>query len=261
MKESKSIAIEIKNVKKVYPIGKNQIEVLRDISLHMEPGSFTSIIGQSGCGKSTLLKMIAAIETPTSGKVELNGQEVKKPSVDVGVLFQESRLLPWYDVAKNVEFGLPRWSDKGERQKLVQEYIDLVGLSGFEHALPEQLSGGMKKRVSIARTLINKPHVLLLDEPFGALDAFTKISLQNEVRDLCKNAGITTVLVTHDIDEAIYLGNQVVIMSPKPGVVKKVIPIELQGERDRTSEAFAQYRKEIFQEFFAMSDANIEYYI
>ena len=143
----------------------------------------------------------------------------------------------------------------------MQEYIDLVGLTGFEHALPEQLSGGMKKRVSIARTLINRPHVLLLDEPFGTLDAFTKILLQNELRSICEKTGITTVLVTHDIEESIFLGNQVVILTPKPAYVKKVIPIQLEGRRNRTSEEFTFYRKKIFQEFFDMNDTDIGHYM
>jgi ABC-type nitrate/sulfonate/bicarbonate transport system, ATPase component len=259
MKETEAIGIEIKNLKKVYSLGSGDLEVLRDISIHVEPGSSTSIIGQSGCGKSTLLKIIAALEKPSSGRVEFNGIEVTKPSVDVGVLFQESRLLPWYDVEKNVDYGLPRSVKKDERKKRVQEYIDLVGLSGFEHALPEQLSGGMKKRVSIARTLINKPHILLLDEPFGALDAFTKIGLQNELRHICERTTITTILVTHDIEEAIFLGSQVIIMSPKPGIVQKVIPVRLEGKRNRTSEEFSVYRKEIFKEFFDKNDSNFEF--
>jgi sulfonate transport system ATP-binding protein len=260
MKETEAINIDIKNLKKIYSLGNEDLEVLRDICIHVDAGTSTSIIGQSGCGKSTVLKIIAALEKPSSGQVEFNGKEVTKPSLDVGVLFQESRLLPWYDVEKNVDFGLPRSVKKDERKKLVQEYISLVGLSGFEHALPEQLSGGMKKRVSIARTLINKPHVLLLDEPFGALDAFTKIGLQNELRNICEKTTITTILVTHDIEEAIFLGSQVVIMTPKPGVVKKVIPINIKGKPQRTSEEFSLYRKEIFKEFFDMDDTNIDNY-
>lgn len=249
MDESKRGLIEIKHVRKNYRLMKKDLEVLRDINLRAEPGTFTSIIGQSGCGKSTLLRMIAALEAPTAGTIERDGQPVKKPSVDVGVLFQESRLLPWYTVYQNIDFGLPRQVGKEERDKLVQQYLSLVGLTGYAHALPEQLSGGMKKRVSIARTLINRPHVLLLDEPFGALDALTRISMQNDIRRLCVQDGITTILVTHDIEEAIYFGDQIVILTPKPGLIKSVVSIHLDASRDRTSDAFINYRKEIYHNF------------
>lgn len=253
--------ITIKQAGRSYLLGGERLEVLRGIDLQIEPGTFTSIIGQSGCGKSTLLRLIAGLEPPSSGQVIFQGEEITGPSLDIGVLFQDSRLLPWYSVEQNIDFGLPRRIKRAERRELVQKHIALVGLKGFEKALPEQLSGGMKKRVSIARTIINNPQVLLLDEPFGALDAFTKISLQDEVHKLCRAAGITTILVTHDIDEAVYLGNQVVIMSNKPGSIKKVIPVDLPEPRERTSATFYQYRKEIYEEFFYMSKSDIEFFI
>ncbi len=251
MNHQGSVDIRVSNVSKSFRIDGRDLPVLNDISLDMPPGSFTSIVGQSGCGKSTLLRIIAGIEAPSAGEVTLNGVPVTGPSLTVGVLFQDSRLLPWLSVHRNIDFGLPRHVGKKERRELVGHYLRLVGLSGFENALPEQLSGGMRQRVSIARTLINDPHVLVLDEPFGALDAFTKVTLQNEVKDLCQRAGVTTVLVTHDIEEAVYLGDQVVIMGPKPSTIRRIVRVELPTERDRTGAEFSEYRRQISREFFS----------
>ncbi len=257
------MALEVKNVRKVFSINKDGIEVLKDINLNIKDGEIVSIVGSSGCGKSTLLKMLIGLEDVTEGDITINE---KKPyetdSTEVGMIFQEARLFPWKNVYKNIEFGIARKDiSKNEKKELVEYYIELVGLKGFEKALPDQLSGGMKQRVSIARTLINKPKILLLDEPFGALDAFTKINLQNEMLNIWEKEKTTMIIVTHDIDEAIYLGHKVVVMSPKPGIIQKEFEIDISRPRSRTSDDFDYYRKKIYKEFFGENIANIEYII
>lgn len=242
--------IEISHVGQTFSISGESLEVLSDIHINLQAGEFMTIVGQSGCGKSTLLRIIAGLDSPSRGEVRIDGEKVTGTSLNVGVLFQESRLLPWYTVEKNIGYGLIGVSGAGERKNRIRELIELVGLKGFEKALPEQLSGGMQKRVAIARTLANRPNVLLLDEPFGALDAFTKMNLQEELLKIWKKEHPTTLLVTHDIDEAIYLGSRVIVMSPKPGVVRKIIPVELSSNRSRTSPAFDLARKQIYSQFF-----------
>jgi sulfonate transport system ATP-binding protein len=260
-KEIKGEKISICHVKKEFQIEKESLMVLKDINLEIEAGDIVSIIGGSGCGKSTLLRLIAGLDYPNDGKILIDGKEVEKPSVDVGVLFQESRLLPWENTEKNIAFGLPEKYPREKKAELVKKYIKLVGLEGFEKALPGQLSGGMQKRVAIARTLINCPHILLLDEPFGALDAFTKMNLQEEVVRIWRKERMTTVLVTHDIDEAIFMGNKVIIMSAKPGVIKNVIHVELPSTRSRTSDDFEKIRLKVYREFFGEDKVADDYSI
>lgn len=256
-----SNSVYIQKVRREFTLGNQTLEVLRDVTLDIADGEFLTIVGGSGCGKSTLLKIIAGLDNPTSGTVTINNSVITKPSVNIGVLFQESRLLPWYTVERNIGFGLSKKVLGKEKKELIQNYIDLVGLTGFEKALPDQLSGGMQKRVSIARTLINQPKLMLLDEPFGALDAFTKINLQQEIHEIWKKEKLTIILVTHDIDEAIYLGDRVVVMSPKPGVIKRIIPVELSRPRDRTNEDFAIIRRQVYREFFEDETRPVDYYI
>lgn len=253
--------ISIRHVKKEFQIEKQKVLVLKDINLEIEPGEIISIVGGSGCGKSTLLRMIAGLDQPTEGEILVGGKKMAHPSLDVGVLFQESRLLPWENTEKNIAFGLPENYPGKEKKKLVEKYIELVGLKGFEKALPGQLSGGMQKRVAIARTLINQPHILLLDEPFGALDAFTRINLQKEVLRIWEKEHMTIILVTHDIDEAIYMGNRVAVMSPKPGIVKKIYQIELPMPKSRTDEDFGMLRTRIYNEFLEKKQIPDDYMI
>jgi sulfonate transport system ATP-binding protein len=256
------MGLEIKGVKRDFVINGEKLEVLKDINLSIDNGEIISIVGASGCGKSTLLRLIAGLDQVTAGEISLDGKIITTPNQkEIGVIFQESRLFPWSTVEKNIEFGITGDMTKAERRKRVAEHIELVGLQGFEKALPGQLSGGMQQRVSIARSLINRPHVLLLDEPFGALDAFTKINMQKEVLRIWEQEKMTLILVTHDIDEAIYLGDRVVVMSDKPGVVKRVIPIEMPRERERTSIDFANYRRRVFDEFFERQEVDMEYVI
>ncbi len=253
--------ITVSHVKKEFRIEKENLLVLKDIDLEIESGDIVSIIGGSGCGKSTLLRLIAGLDFPDEGEVLVDGSRVEKPSLDVGVLFQESRLLPWETTWNNIAFGLPEKFDKATKESLVAKFIKLVGLDGFEKARPGQLSGGMQKRVAIARTLINSPHILLLDEPFGALDAFTRMNLQEEVVRIWKEQRMTTVLVTHDIDEAIFMGNKVIIMSAKPGVIKDVIKVELSEPRNRVGAEFERIRERVFKEFFGDRTPSEDYMI
>lgn len=256
------MGIEIKNIKKVFHIKNSDIEVLKNINLDIKDGEKISIVGGSGCGKSTLLRIISGLEGATRGKVIVDGKIIDKPAQkEIGVVFQEPRLFPWYTIEKNIAFGITGKLSKAEKKDRVKYYIDLVGLKGFEKALPHQLSGGMQQRVNIARTLINEPKALLLDEPFGALDAFTKINLQKEVLKICEKEKTTLIIVTHDIDEAIFMGDKVVVMSSKPGIVKKIIPVELPQNRNRADEDFAFIRKKVYAEFFEVPNKNLEYVI
>lgn len=254
--------LSIKNVKKVFRVKSSDIEILKDINLEINDGEFISIVGPSGCGKSTMLKMIAGIDTVTEGEIRIDGQDISQVDKNkIGFIFQESRLFPWKSVEKNISFGINEKLSKENRKRIIKEHIDLVGLDGFEKALPSQLSGGMQQRVSIARSLINKPEILLLDEPFGALDAFTKINLQMETLKIWQKNKTIMIIVTHDIDEAIFLGDKIVVMSPKPGIIQKIVNIDLPRPRTRTSSDFAYYRKIIFKEFFGSVEDNIEYMI
>lgn len=253
--------LQINHVKKIFNQPTGPLEVLSDINFSIKPGKFISIVGASGCGKSTLIRIIAGLEKATAGEVIVEGRKVVKPSIDVGLIFQESRLYPWLSVEDNIAFGIHEKLSKDEKKALVQEYIDLVELTGFEKSLPKQLSGGMQQRVSIARTLINKPDVLLLDEPFGALDALTRINMQNEILKIWEKQRTTMILITHDIDEAIFLSDRIVILSNRPGEISKVIPVEMSKPRDRSSYEFMKIRREIYLEFFENSTVDIEFYI
>lgn len=257
------MGIQIKNVRKVFPLQDEELVVLKDINLDIRDGEIISIVGTSGCGKSTLLRIIAGLDKASSGEVLVNDRVVDSPSQkEVGIIFQESRLFPWSNVEKNIEFGISDKSlTKEEKKKLIKKHIDLVGLSGFEKALPSQLSGGMMQRVSIARSLINRPKALLLDEPFGALDAFTKIIMQKEVLRIREKDKTTLILVTHDIDEAIFMGDRVIVMSSKPGVVKKEFVIDLPRPRDRSSIDFTNIRKKVYNEFWEADEKEPEYFI
>jgi sulfonate transport system ATP-binding protein len=253
--------LEINHVKKQFQLKGETIEVLEDIDFSVEKGSITAIIGGSGCGKSTLLKLITALEDITDGEIRIDGTVVKKPSDKTSMIFQDARLFPWLNVEENIDFVLPRSMKKSTRKEIVEPLIELVGLSQFKDAVPSQLSGGMQQRVSIARALATKPDILLLDEPFGALDAFTRMNMQQELLRIWGIDKTTMVIVTHDIDEAIFLSNQIVIMSDRPGRVKKIIPIKLPHPRNRSSIEFLEARRKVLIEFFGDNDAAVEYYI
>lgn len=234
---------------KNFIINGKPLSVLEDINLQVEQGEFLAIVGHSGCGKSTLLRMIAGLNQFDKGKVLFKGKPVTKPSTDRGMIFQENRLLPWLTIADNVSFGLD-YINKETKKALIEDYLKMVGLSDFANAYPKQLSGGMSQRAAIARAMVTHPDLLLLDEPLGALDALTKIEMQREILSIKQKKDLTMVLVTHDIEEAIYLGNRVIIMSSRPGQIKKIIDINLPYPRNRGSADFAHYKKIILQEFF-----------
>lgn len=259
---NKDPLIQVDHLHKEFTIDGQQIEVLRDINIGFEDGQFISIVGTSGCGKSTLLRIIAGLESATQGGVRLDGKEITDSSGDCGLIFQESRLFPWLTVEKNVGFGISRKTvSKKERKELVQRHIELVGLKGFEKAFPSQLSGGMQQRASIARSLVTDPKVLLLDEPFGALDAITRMGMQNEILRIWKAEKKTMVLVTHDIDEAIYLGDTVVVISSRPGEIKRVFHVDLPRPRSRNTEDFFNIKKEIYTQLFGEKTYELEYYL
>lgn len=253
--------VVINNVEKTYPLDSEYLQVLDTINLSIKKGEFVSIVGTSGCGKSTLLKMLVGLETPTSGTITVGNRVVTSPKTDVGMVFQEARLYPWLTIEKNIQFGLPKNFPKEQKAELVKHYIEMVGLVGFEKAYPSQLSGGMKQRAAIARALVGNPNILLLDEPFGALDAFTRISMQNEVLKIWEKEKRTMILVTHDIDEAIFLSDRIVILSERPGVIKEIINVNLPRPRDRSRIEFLEIRKKILVSFIGNSGLDVEYYI
>ena len=219
-----------------------------------------AIVGHRGCGKRTLLKIIAGLEKNATGLVTVDGKEVNGPGMDRGMIFQEHRLFPWMSIEKNVQLGLKGLS-KEEKTKLSDQYLELVKLSEFKKAYPSQLSGGMSQRAAIARSLVSQPEVLLLDEPFGALDALTKIELQEELLKIRERFHNTMLMVTHDIEEAVYLADRIVVMSARPGRIKDVIKVELGTYRDRGGSDFAHYKKKIFDYFFEEKTVVPEYNI
>lgn len=240
--------LEISNLNKYFGDKSQKLGVLNDINLEIHEEEFVSILGKSGCGKSTLLRIIAGLETNYEGTVLLDGEQIKKPSLDKGIVFQDHRLFPWLTVEENIGYGLP--DNQKNKKELVQDFIELVGLKNFERSLPSQLSGGMAQRTAIARALVNKPKVLLLDEPFGALDAMTRINMQEEILKIWKRQKTTIILVTHDIEEAVYLGDRVVVLSSRPGKIKEICKVDLARPRDRVSNDFVLKKRKIYYDFF-----------
>ena len=233
---------------KALPGQRANLTALEGVELTVEPGEFLTIVGASGCGKSTLLRLIAGLDRDYAGSIRLDDKPVAGPGLDRGLVFQEPRLFPWLTVAQNVASALlnaPLSTE--EKRRTVAEHIELVGLSGFEGAYPHQLSGGMAQRAAIARGLVNRPGVLLLDEPFGALDALTKARLQGELQRIWAHERITAILVTHDVEEAVYLGCRVVVMAPRPGRIARIFDVPLERPRDRADERLVQLRKEVLE--------------
>ncbi len=252
--------LSIQNVNKSFNVDGKKVDLLKYINLEIQEGEFIAIVGHSGCGKSTLLKIIAGLEKNDTGLVTVDGNEVKGPGMDRGMIFQEHRLFPWMSIEKNVQLGLKGLS-KEEKTKLSDQYLELVKLSEFKKAYPSQLSGGMSQRAAIARSLVSQPEILLLDEPFGALDALTKIELQEELLKIRERFHNTMIMVTHDIEEAVFLADRIVVMSARPGRIKDVIKVELGKYRDRGSSDFARYKKKIFDYFFEEKTVVPEYNI
>ncbi len=257
--------LEIKKLNKYFDIDGQPVQVLKDIDLEVKRGEFVCIVGFSGCGKSTLLRMISGLETISDGEILVNGKPVTGPGFERGMIFQEPRLFPWKKVKDNIAYGLSnkRKKELGKEKtaELIQEYVKLVNLEGFENAYPRQLSGGMQQRVSLARSLVSDPDILLLDEPFGALDAITRMNMQKETLRIWKEDKKTMILVTHDIDEAIYLGQKVVVLGQRPGTIKKVIDVNLSSPRQRTSIEFSEIRRKIYKEFIEEEEIPTDYSI
>lgn len=232
--------VEINEISKTFHAAAERTWVLDRIQLTVHEGEIVSIIGPSGCGKSTLLKIVAGLDTEVTGEVTLEQQRITSPSREKGFIFQEHRLFPWLTVERNIAADLSLRNPDVRRR--VDEMIDLVKLRGFEKAYPKQLSGGMSQRVAIARALLRNPKVLLLDEPFGALDAFTRSHMQDALLDIWRNNQTTMLFVTHDIDEAVFLSHRVVVLDARPGRIKKIVPIDLPYPRKRTGSAFQEFR-------------------
>jgi NitT/TauT family transport system ATP-binding protein len=241
--------LSIQNLTKRFPKEKGEMVAIEDFSLEVQEGEFICILGPSGCGKTTLLRIIAGLEKASSGRVLLKGRNIVGPGSDRGMVFQEFALFPWRSVRKNVEFGLEiRGVAKELRRKTAQQFIDLVGLTGFENYHPYQLSGGMKQRVGIARALANNPSVLLMDEPFGALDAQTRNMMQKELLRIWEETKKTVIFITHSVDEAVFLADRVAVMTTRPGKIRECFAIPWQRPRDRASVDFAQLRKRVLSE-------------
>lgn len=224
-----------------------RIVALDKVTLSINPGELVSLIGPSGCGKSTLLRLCAGLDAPTSGELWIGSEPITGPSAQRGLVFQDPNLFPWLTVRRNIQAGLVAHGVLHEKRQEVDEFMHLVGLDGFAGVYPHHLSGGMAQRVALARALINHPKVLLLDEPLGALDAFTRMRMQDEVLRLWHARNTTMLLVTHDIDEAIYMSDRIVILTPRPGRIERIIPIKLERPRQRNSSAFLALRGDILE--------------
>jgi NitT/TauT family transport system ATP-binding protein/sulfonate transport system ATP-binding protein len=242
-------ALQIRGLNKAYRIEGRALPVLQDIHLDVRPGEFVSIVGASGCGKSTLLRLIVGLEAEYEGDILLDGKRIASTSLERGIVFQDHRLFPWMTVSENIALALKNHAlPAAEKDRQVAEHIALVNLSDFENAYPHQLSGGMAQRAAIARALINKPKVLLLDEPLGALDALTRVHLQRELQRIWVQQRCTVIMVTHDIEEALYLGDRVIVMDAHPGRIKHEIQVDLPHPRDRASPVLQGYKEQLLEE-------------
>ena len=238
--------IQINNVSKIFGKGKEQVVALENINLSVQEGEFTVIIGPSGCGKSTLLYLLAGFDEPTSGEILLDGQVIQKPGPDRGFVFQDYALFPWKTVIGNVMFGLQQnGHSKKDAREIAQHYVELVELQGFENAYTHTLSGGMKQRVGIARALAYDPKVLLMDEPFGALDAQTRKNLQGALVEIWQQTKKTVLFVTHSVPEAVFLADRIAVMQPRPGKVREAIDVNLPRPRGDEADDVVAIRRQV----------------
>jgi ABC-type nitrate/sulfonate/bicarbonate transport system ATPase subunit len=243
---ARTTKLKLEGVAKVFQVSGQTLPVLEDINLEIAEGELVCLLGRSGCGKTTLLHIAAGLEPATAGRVYVDGQAVTKPDARLGMVFQKFSLLPWLNVAENVAFGLKLHAVADWPERVAQA-LQLVGLTGFEKAMPTQLSTGMAQRVALARTLVTEPQVVLMDEPFSALDPFTRMNLADELVRIWQTTRLTTLFVTHDIDEAIYLGDRVVLLSPRPGHVQCVMDIPLRRPRHRGLPSFFAIRSRLYE--------------
>lgn len=251
---SKKLEVSVQRKDILLSNGKS-FQLLDNNYFDIAEGEFVSILGKSGCGKTTLLNIIAGLDRSYEGEILLDGLPSKQPSLNKGVIFQNPRLLPWLSVKKNLEFALPK-RHKLKLQKHIHDLISLVGLSGCENSLPIHLSGGMAQRVALARALVNLPTLLLLDEPLGSLDSQTRMLMQNELHRILQEEKVTALMVTHDIDEAVFLSDRILIMGNHPGSIQTEIKINLPKPRDRISDEFLNLRSRIYKEFIQIVEYN-----
>jgi NitT/TauT family transport system ATP-binding protein len=246
MRDTAVPVIELKDVGKHFDLPGQRIEALRGARLTVHKGEFVCLIGASGCGKSTLLRIVAGFERPTHGEALMWGVPIAGPAPDRGMVFQDYGLFPWLTVRRNIAFGpIARGRPAAEVRHTVERFISLIGLQRFADAYPHQLSGGMKQRVAIARVLANDADVVLMDEPFGALDAMTRERLQDELLEIWQRTGLTVMFVTHSIEEAIFLADRVVVMSPRPGRIESEMRVDLPRRRDVSAPDFNEIRREL----------------
>jgi ABC-type nitrate/sulfonate/bicarbonate transport system ATPase subunit len=246
--QTEASSLVARDVKKSFPAPDDPLsrrQVLDGVSFSLAAGELVSLIGPSGCGKSTLLRLIAGLDSPDSGDLLIGSNPITAPNAERGLVFQDPNLFPWLTVRRNIQAGLVARSVFHEKKQEVDEFMRLVGLEKFANVYPHHLSGGMAQRAALARALINHPRILLLDEPLGALDAFTRMRMQDEVLCLWEARGTTMLLVTHDIDEAIYMSDRMMIMTPRAGRIERTIPVDLSRPRQRDSTDFLRLRSDI----------------
>jgi NitT/TauT family transport system ATP-binding protein len=253
--------LEVSKVYKQFETRQGPLVALKNINLHVETGEFVCAVGASGSGKSTLLRLVAGLEMPTAGEITVDGQPVIGPGADRGMVFQSYTLYPWMTVQENVEFGLKlQGMEARQRREEASRYLEVVGLTQFSRSLPKELSGGMKQRVAIARALANHPKILLMDEPFGALDVQTKETMQEFLLELWDRLGISILMITHDVSEAVYLSERIYVMSARPGTIQREVVIELGRDRAyeiRRTPKFYHYCEEIMDLLRGQSMGNI----
>jgi sulfonate transport system ATP-binding protein len=239
-------AVAVRALGKSYPVAGGAVDALRHVDLSIQQGECVTLLGPSGCGKSTLLRVIAGLVEGYDGEVLVEGRAITGTGSERGMVFQDHRLFPWLTAVENVRIALDNAPlSAAEKTEQALSHLSLVGLDGFEQAYPGQLSGGMAQRVAIARALVSRPRVLLLDEPFGALDAITRAHMQGELARILARENITAIFVTHDVDEAIYLGDRVVVMARRPGRIRTQFPVEIARPRRRTDPAFNALKERI----------------
>ena len=258
--ENTKVTLKLENVSKSFAkIETDDVtHALTSVTTTMESGEFISLVGPSGCGKSTMLRLVAGLITPTTGHLTVNGEEIEKPAPDRGMMFQKATLFPWLTVRDNIAFSLKMQGKLKGNEDKVENMIKVSGLENFREDYPAQLSGGMAQRVALVRSLINEPPILLLDEPLGALDAFTRMNMQDEILKIWQEKQQLAIMVTHDVDEAIYMGTRVLVMDAHPGRVIADIPIDLPFPRDRGSREFVEYRIDILNKLHFAGKGAIE---
>jgi ABC-type nitrate/sulfonate/bicarbonate transport system ATPase subunit len=252
--------ITLENISKTFVArGKNNyLKVLDNINLEINENEFICIVGPSGCGKSTLLRIMAGLEKATEGRILYRDNPLSEPIREIGMIFQNYSLMPWLNVEDNIALGLKfKGVPKSKQQEIVDEYLEIIGLNDFCKSYPHELSGGMQQRVAIARTLANDPDVVLMDEPFGALDAYTRIQLQKELLRIWENHKKTIVFVTHSVDEAIYLADRIILMKKQPGSIHSDISVDIPRERERSDIKYAKMNQELLEEFEKLNNKSL----